>query len=166
MVEIQKQTQKNRERDEKYARLWLWATAHMEQKTGNCQQYPEYESNPINALNDGLEFVENPCYVQLDNKFMGYVAAVLLIDFKSELDSNSFNTCRQIILSQIQKVIREQDHHYIGDGTDAAISTLPALLGKTTKDSVEEDPVILMLLLICDWGFQRDYTIKIFSQKM
>ena len=166
MVEIQKQTQKNRERDEKYARLWLWATAHMEQKTGNCQQYPEYESNPINALNDGLEFVENPCYVQLDNKFMVYVAAVLLIDFQSELDSNSFNTCRQIILSQIQKVIREQDHHYIGDGTDAAISTLPALLGKTTKDSVEEDPVILMLMLICDWGFQRDYTIKIFSQKM
>ena len=166
MVQIQKQHQKNGEKDEKYARLRLWTTAHMEQKSSDYMQYTEYESNPINALNDGLEFVKSPCFVQLDNSFMVYVAAVLLIYFQNQLDSKSFNTCRQIVLSRIQKVIEERGHYSIGDGTDAAIATLPALLEKTKKYSVKEDPVILLLMLLCDWGLQRDCAIKIFSEKM
>lgn len=166
MIQVQKQNQKTGEKDEKFARLRLWATAHMEQKNSEYMQYSEYESNPVNALNDGLEFVQNPCSIQLDDLFMVYVAAVLLIDFQDKLDNSSFDTCLQIILSKIQKVIDEQSYHSVGDGTDAAIATLPALLGKTKKGSVKEDPVILLLMLLCDWGFQRDYAIKIFSEKM
>ncbi len=166
MVQIQKQTQKNGEKDEKFARLRLWTTAHMEQRISDYMQYSEYESNPINALNVGLEFVENPCFVQLDNLFMVYVAAVLLIDFQDKLDPDSLDTCQQMILHQIQKVIDERGYHSVGDGTDAAIAALPALLGKTRKYSVKEDPSILLLMLLCDCGFQRNYAIKIFSEKM
>lgn len=166
MAQVQKQKQKTGKENEKYSRLRLWATAHMEQKHSEYIQYSEYESDPINALNDGLGFVRDPCSIQLDNSFMVYIAAVLLIDFQDELDKSSFDTCLQIILSKIQKVIDEQSYHSVGDGTDAAIATLPALLGKTKKGTVEEDPVILLLMLLCDWGFQRDYAIKIFSEKM
>lgn len=166
MVHIQKQTQKNREKDEKFSRLQLWTTAHMEQKSNDYMQYTEYESNPINALNDGLEFVRTPCFIQLDDSFMVYVAAVLLIDFQNQLDCKSFNTCLQIVLSRIQKVIEERGHYSIGDGTDAAIAALPALLEKTKQYSEREDPVILLLILLCDWGLQRDCAIKIFAEKM
>ena len=166
MVKIQKQTQKTGEKDEKYTRLYLWAISHFEHKTSDYMKYLEYERNPISALNDGLEFVQNPCFVQLDNSFMLYIAAALLIDFQNQLDSKSFNTCLQIVLSRVQQVIEERGYYSMGDGTNAAIVALPALLEKTKKYSVREDPVILLLILLCDWGLQRDCAIKIFAEKM
>ncbi len=39
-------------------------------------------------------------------------------------------------------------------------------MGKNTCCSIQEDPLILFLMLICDWSFQRDYAIKIFREKM
>ena len=162
----QQQVRESTQDDEKFAGLQLWSTAHLEHNAECYNQYPKYESNPQSALTDGLGFIEKPCFIQLDNRFIIYVAAALLIDFKDRLDAESFDICRNIVLTHVQNIIEEQVVCSVGDGTDAAIAALPSIINESVECSLREDPVILLLMLICDWGPQRDYAIKCFRENI
>lgn len=166
LMQKQQQVRESTVDDEKFAGLQLWSTAHLEHNVERYRQYPQYENNPQSALADGLGFIENPCFIQIDNRFIIYVAAALLIDFKNQLDSESFKICREIVITHIQNVITEQAFRSVGDGTDAAIAALPSLIEENADNALQEDPASLLLMLICDWGSQRDYAIKLFREKM
>ena len=160
MVQLQIQSQKDGKSDEKFSRLYLWTMAHARKETKEYSQYPEYENNPISALNDSLE--PNLPFTALEV----YVAAVLLIDFQNQLDPDTFDRCKRIVLSKIEKIITKQEDATSCDGTDGAISSLPFLIGKANTNSINEDPLNLLLILICGWGFPRDCAIKAFAEKL
>ena len=166
MVQTQQQVKASSEYDEKFAALCVWSMAHLEHDTQKSNKYPQYEQNPRAALSDSLNFLENPSFLQIDNQFIVYVAAALLTDFSDALDAQAFDVCCEIILTHIQNVIEDQSIRSAGDGTDAAIAALPALLGKSITQTVQENPIMLLLMLICDWGFQRDCAIKTFQEKI
>lgn len=166
MVQEQKQAQSSNQYDENFAALHLWSMAHLEHDSNRYKQYTRYEGNPKTALLDGLAFIDKPCFVQIDNRFIIYVAAALLVDFSDQLDNDSYEACREIIMMHIRKVIEEQPIYTIGDGTDAAITALSSLLQTNSKCSVQDDPSVLLLMLICDVGFQHDYAVKIFQEKI
>ena len=166
LLQKQQQVRESTQDDERFAGLQLWSTAHLEHNAEWYNQYPQYENNPQSALSEGLGFVEKPCFIQLDNRFIIHVAAALLIDFKDQLDSESLDICRNIILSHVQNVIAEQAVRSIGDGTDAAIAALPTIINESVDCSLREDPAVLLLMLICDWGSQRDYAIKCFRENI
>ena len=166
LMQKQQQVRESTQDDERYAGLQLWSTAHLEHNAERYNQYPQYENTPQSALADGLGFVENPCNIQLDNRFIIYIAAALLIDFKNQLDSESFNICRDIVLSHVQNIIEEQAIRSVGDGTDAAIAALPSIIDESVECALRENPVVLLLMLICDWGSQRDYAIKCFRENI
>ena len=151
-----------------YQQLFCWCHERFEHREKEYQKYHQYEENPVSALEDALKLLSNsnPIPLPVDGSILIYISSVLLTDFKNRLDDEKLGICEEIIVEYLQSVIEQQDVRAAGDGTDAAIAALPVLLELRESYSFPDAPAILFLMLICDWGKQRDWAVVQFREKV
>lgn len=151
-----------------YQQLFCWCHERFEHREKEYQKYHQYEENPVSALEDALKLLSNPNPIPLpvDGSILIYISLVLLTDFKNRLDDEKLGICEEIIVECLRSVIEQQDVRAAGDGTDAAIAALPVFLELMESYSFPDAPVILFLMLICDWGKQRDWAVVQFREKV
>lgn len=166
LVQVQNDHKVTTKNDDCYLQLDLWSHYRYSRDVESYSKYKQYESNPAAAFDDALRLLDEPSSLQIDNRFMLYVAAVLLMDFQKSLTEEQVSICSEIIINYLHTVIDEHGVHSLGDGTDAAISALPCLFGRFKDGKALDDPAILLLMLMCDWGKQRDWAIYAFREKV
>jgi len=166
LVQVRQMSQESAKNDDRYIQLFLWSQSRFKNESEQYQKYARYEANPQSALTEALSLLSEPCSFQIDNSIIIYISAVLLIDFEDQLDGDSVQICIDIIVNCLRTVIEEQRTRSIGGGTEAAIAALPALITHCTKITLPDSPAILLLLLMCDWGKQRDWAVKAFREKV
>jgi len=165
LILIQQKLREGTKNDDNYLKLFLWSQSRFNNETDQYQKYDKYETNPQSALTDVLSFLSDPCVFQIDESILIYVSAVLLINFEYQLDETSTQICAEVIVNYLRAVIEEQRTRSIGDGTDAAIAALLTLIAHRAMITLPDSPVVLLLMLICGWGKQRDWAVKDFRQK-
>ncbi|WP_066391044.1 AVAST type 4 anti-phage nuclease Avs4 [Neobacillus mesonae] len=131
----------------KYLPLRLWSDYKFK-KDVKSSEYTKYEENPLLALKEIKEMLE-----ELQNGYdedyifakgiPPYVCAVLLRDYFSLLSQTDKEFCKEGILTFASSSLGPNYVYQIGDGVEAAISSLPVLL----KYFPEEEENIKGILL-------------------
>ncbi|WP_339259802.1 AVAST type 4 anti-phage nuclease Avs4 [Lysinibacillus sp. FSL K6-3209] len=135
----------------KYLPLRLWADSKFKNE-GQSSEYKKYEKNPLLALLEIREMLEDlhdgngEDYIFAEG-VPSYVCAVLLRDYYSLLSQMDKEFCKEVILAFASSSLEPNYAYQIGDGVEAAISSLPILLRYFPEDK-EPIKVILLFTLL------------------
>ncbi|SKB01329.1 AVAST type 4 anti-phage nuclease Avs4 [Sporosarcina newyorkensis] len=131
----------------KYLPLRVWADYKWNNDV-KSNEYTKYEENPLLALKEIREMFEelgngyNEDYI-FAKGIPAYVCAVLLRDYFSLLSQTDKDFCKEVTLTFASSSLMPNYAYQIGDGVEAAISSLPVLL----KYFPEEKETIKCILL-------------------
>lgn len=131
----------------KYLPLRIWADYKWNNDV-KSNEYTKYKENPLLALKEIREMFEeledgyDEDYI-FAKGIPAYVCAVLLRDYFSLLSQTDKDFCKEVTLTFASSSLRPNYSYQIGDGVEAAISSLPVLL----KYFPEEKEIIKCILL-------------------
>lgn len=131
----------------KYLPLRIWANYKWNNDV-KSNEYTKYEENPLLALKEIREmFEEFENGYDEDYIFVrgipAYVCAVLLRDYFGILSQTDKDFCKDVTLTFASSSLRSNYTYQVGDGVEAAISSLPVML----KYFPEEKGYIKCILL-------------------
>jgi len=164
LIQIQQDRREITRNNDVYLQLFLWSHSRFDKKSDDFLKYTKYEMEPEIALQDAWSIVEERSPLSDDISILIYVSAVLLIDFVSQISEEIVQNCTEIVIQYLLQVIDKQDVCSAGDGTDAAVAALPAMITHKSIQSLPIEPAYLLLMLICDWGKQRDWAVSCFRE--
>jgi len=165
LAESQQKLYEDIEKDDRYTKLFLWSQSKFMRKPDQYQKYEQYEIDPQSALTDALSLLSDLSSNHNNRNLIIYISAVLLMEFGDRLDDNSTQICSESIVNNLHTALNEQWYWSVG-GIDAVIAALPVLISSKVERSLSVDPLILMLILICDWSKQRDWAVAAFREKL
>lgn len=164
LVQTQNASAEISRNNEKYLQLLFWSRSRISHDIDGYSKYVQYEANPALALEDVCSLCDEPSNPLGTINLIICVSAALLLHFQDKLTEEQIRECRKIIIDKLKKVLDEKQTLYYGDGAEAAIEALPSLFGKSEITANLDDPVVLLLMLICDWGKQRNKAIAVFKK--
>lgn len=150
--------------NEKYFQLLFWSRSRISHDIDGYSKYVQYETNPALALEEVCSLCEKPSNPLGTINLIICVSAALLLHFQDKLTEEQIRECSKIIIGKLKNVLDEKQTLYYGDGTETAIEALTSLFGKAEITANLDDPVVLLLMLICDWGKQRNKAIAVFKR--
>jgi len=167
--ELKEYSEKSLERSSepmKYTSLKLWAKYKIE-NDDKYKNYEQYEKNPKLALKEVKEIIsklktikgpklfeprrsKDESFYLFNYSIPAYVCSVLIRDHIENLSKKEKKFCKEIILEAASASFEEGYTYQIDDGTQSAISVLPALLDYFPEEK-ENIKVILLLSLFNDY---------------
>lgn len=153
----------------KYSALKLWATNKVE---GHSQygSYPQYDESvglvlkEIKEVLEGLQQVDNEEFHLFNSYIPAYASSALLKLYSDRLSRDDQIYCRDIVIAYATSPFRENYGYQIGDGVEAAVSTLPFLYKLFPEQKLDFNIVLLFLLFdtyplgeykrICDYAIE------------
>lgn len=142
----------------KYNNLYMWSKYRLENNK-QFKNYKEYEENPIYALKQLKEILENGFQTALiQQEIIPSIAIVLLKDFNNLLNKENKQLLKEIILEFVTLPYNKNYRYQISDGTDIAIKYLPIL--KKHYPELENDIKIILLM-----NLFRDEQIGLSNEK-
>ncbi|TCZ81091.1 hypothetical protein E0485_02090 [Paenibacillus albiflavus] len=152
----------------KHTPLVIWAKARFENDVQSYKKYSTFEEQPLMALEEMNEILseENTSdYNYLTRSAPIYVSAVLIRDFPDVLTVDQRNNCEQLLTLYLKVTIQQQRMYQIGDGSEAAIASLPTIINSYTKSAqgILDEPAVIFLALLLDEGYLNKAAIKSFS---
>jgi hypothetical protein len=139
----------------RYTALHLWSRKRWERDKASYSRYPQYDKNPKQAVVETRTVyetlssdsdVDGPLFL-FNQAIPPSACAVLLRDFSAALEPADADFCKDVVLQYASAPIKQRYQYQIGDGVDAAIGVLPALL-RSFPDDVEHVKAILLLTLL------------------
>ena len=138
--------------------LKLWSNFRFNRNKEKYEKYEKYEESPQLALNEARSILDehqnsqedqNDFSLSLDKEIPGYVSAVLIRDFKSELSSEDLNFCKKLI-TDIASVplVSERYIHQHANSIEPCINILPEVFEISDSVNKKEIKSTLLLLLL------------------
>lgn len=165
LIEIQNDTKAHSKEIFKYNDIYMWATARFEFKK-DCEEYIEYENNPLIALKKAKEIWEGNIneYFYLQKYAPIYVFAVLLRDYQELISKDDFQYCEDKILNYIESSIESGNVIQAGSGFEAAIDTMPLIISNEDISDISlRKSIELLLILLLD---SNKWAIQSFANKL
>lgn len=159
----QKQEQVSLER-EKDTQLYLWATDRYK-RNDNYKKFSQYEQDPVLALKSAISMQKKEESLFLDKSVLIYVAAVILRDFYSDVNTETIEKCEKVIIDFIENIVEVRPFFQAGNGCDAAISMLPEMIDCDNEKISRRNPIILLLLLLLHNDEHQKYAAYYFREK-
>ncbi|MFL6674916.1 MAG: AVAST type 4 anti-phage nuclease Avs4 [Massilia sp.] len=139
----------------RYTGLHLWSRKRWERDKAGYSQYPQYDENPKQAVDETRTVYETLLSDDgVDGRFFlsnlaipPSACAVLLRDFSAVLEPADVDFCKEVVLHYASTPFQQDYQYQIGDGVEAAIGVLPALL-RSFPDDVDHIKAILLLTLL------------------
>jgi hypothetical protein len=134
----------------KYLPLRLWSDYKFK-KDAKSIEYTKYEENPLLALKEIKEMFKELQNDYDENYIFAkgippYVCAVLLRDYFSLLSQTDKEFCKEVNLTFASSSLGPNYAYQIGDGAEAAISSLPVLLKYFPEDKEIIKGILLFTL--------------------
>jgi hypothetical protein len=137
----------------KYLPLQVWATYGFE-GSEDRKKYPQYDNDPVTVLAETKQVIEGLQNDQEpDKKFTlfyrsvpPYACAVLMRDHFDKLDDQGRDFCKDILIGYASLPLSEGYRYQIGDGVEAAIGSLPALMKSFPQDAGGMKSILLLTL--------------------
>lgn len=164
MVQTQNALAEISRNNDKYFQLLFWSRSRITNDIDGYSKYVQYETNPALAIEDVCSLCEQPSNPLGTIRLFLYVSAALLLHFQDKLTEEQTLACSKVIIDRLKTNLDEKQAHSFGDGTEEAIEALPSLFGKAEITANLDDPVVLLLMLICDWGERRNKAIAVFKR--
>ncbi|RBP01223.1 AVAST type 4 anti-phage nuclease Avs4 [Rossellomorea aquimaris] len=133
-----------------YLPLKLWSDYKFK-RDAKSSEYTKYEENPLLALKEiqemfeGLQNGYDKDYI-FAKGIPPYVCAVLLRDYFSLLSQTDKEFCKEVILTFSSSSLEDNYTYQIGDGMEAAISSLPVMLKYFPEDKEIIKGILLFTL--------------------
>jgi len=164
----------------KYTSLKLWAyffeSAWDQTKTSKHQ---EYDKNPILALSDTKQLVEELKTGRneigmFDYSIPAFSCSKLLIEYKEMLSKEETVFCKEIVLSTISNLFADNYDYQISDGVEASVHAIPTLINVYPEEVKSYILLMVLALLdetdigaykrICDYVIESIHKAKLWEQ--
>lgn len=146
----------------KYSALRLWAN-HRINENESCKRYQQYESDPLIALGEAKEIIENLKTIDSPDKKSDQdseeqlscllnrsvaieVCAVLIKFFPERLSQPDATFCKELIVETVNNSLSHSYHYQISDGVSAAISALPELFTQFPSERTQIKTMLMVSL--------------------
>lgn len=146
------------EKENEYSQLYIWSHSRYNHDENQYKKYDQYEKDPMFALNRAITLTSEKD--SLGNEVLLYVAAVLLTDFHAQISAEAYDTCKDIIIGYLKSVIDKPAYGAGETAASAAISALPAIMSDRGHSYSLDNPAVMLLAFICDWGNRRDIAVQ------
>lgn len=134
----------------KYSNLKLWAINIFDSRS-QYGPYPQYDDHPETVLKETEEIIEgiqrgNEEFDLFNDQIPGYTCAALIKKYADKLSKKDIKYCSQIVVSYSMAPLRADYRYQIGDGVEAAISSLPFLYKLFPKNRPDYNIILLLIL--------------------
>ncbi len=160
LVQSQQRQHEVTKNDDVYIQLFLWSHGRFDKKNSDYLKCVKYETEPETALQDALAIINTPSLLGDGINLLVYVSSILLVDFIDQISKEAIRDCADIITKYLLQTVDKQGVYVVEDGTEAAIAVLPTLITYKPERPLPIEPAYLLLMLICDWGKQRDWAVS------
>ncbi|KZS43952.1 hypothetical protein AWU65_28155 [Paenibacillus glucanolyticus] len=170
LKEISRITKEQTDTLYKHTPMAIWAKARFENDVQSYNKYSNFEENPLIALEEMKEILSEKNtsdYNYLTRSAPVYVSAVLVRDFPYVLTEDQRKDCEQFLTLYSKFTIQQQRNYQIGDGSEAAIASLPIIINgyKQSVQGTLDEPAVILLALLMDVGDLNKAAVKSFSSK-
>lgn len=170
LKEISRITKEHSDSLYKYTSLAIWAKARFDNDVQSYKKYNNFEEHPLIALEEMKEILSEKNtsdYNYLTRSAPVYVSAVLVRDFPYALTKDQRENCEQLLILYLKLTIQQQRNFQIGDGSEAAIASLPIIINGFTRSvkGTLDEPAAIFLALLMDDGDLNKAAVKSFSSK-
>ncbi len=138
----------------RYGILRFWSNfLHETKKDERTKaEFEKYDSDPTISLEEVRSIIaeleseecSEPFYLA-NHSIPGYVCSKLMIEQREKMTKEEKDYCREIITSYVSSLFSDDYDYQIGDGVEAAVHALPALMKEYPEDN---DKYILAILFI------------------
>ncbi|OBS14812.1 hypothetical protein ATE49_19440 [Elizabethkingia miricola] len=137
----------------KYIPLKMWSDfIFRKRNSGQNQSYPQYEENPVRALEEAKQLLNdlssNVHLLPLDSYTPYFVCANLMIYHRDQLSEDEKLYCKELILLSISRLFEDGYHYHISDGVEAALHAIPSLMEEYPEE--KETLILLMIFSLFD----------------
>jgi hypothetical protein len=163
----------------KYSSLRLWADFFHEKNQSKTVKHEEYDKNPLLALSETKQLVEElesgqNAMRRMDYFIPGFSCSKLLIEHKDKLSKEDKVFCKNIVLSNLSNLLSDDYDYQISDGVEASVHAIPTLIFEF-PDEVENYVSLMVLALfdetpigaykrICDYVIESIHKSKLWEQ--
>ena len=153
LKEHSEQAVKQYEDTYKYIPLKMWSDfIFRKRNSGQNQNYPQYEENPVRALKEAKQLLNdlsnNVHLLPLDSYTPYFVCANLMINHRDQLSEDEKLYCKELILLSISRLFEDGYHYHISDGVEAALHAIPSLMEEYPEE--KENLILLMIFSLFD----------------
>jgi len=137
----------------KYSSLSTWSDFLIGGKSQNKnQKHEEYDNNPLLALSETKQLVEE---LKSGRNGMGFEYSIpafscskLMIEHKDKLPKEDKDYCKEIILSALARLFTDEYDYQISDGVEASVHAVPSLVNEYPDEA--DDYISIMVLALFD----------------
>lgn len=166
----------------KYISLDLWSNFLYTQKGQKKDPNQEtYDKNPLLALAEIKGLIDEINSGSEDVQLMYsstpfYVCSKLLLEYRDILSIEDKKYCESIILEAMSRLFDDNYGYQIGDGVEAAVHAMPALMAEFPEHTDECILMIVFILMdayslgeykrICDYAIESIYISKLWENNI
>lgn len=163
----------------KYSALKTWSDFLIGRESqGKIAKHDEYDSNPIIALSETRQLVEEiksgDTARGRDHSIPPFTCSKMLIEYKDKLQKEDIDFCKEIITSTLSRLFSDEYEYQISDGVEASFHAIPILINEYPED-VENIVSMMVLSLfdetaigaykrICDYVIESIHKSKLWEQ--
>ena len=162
----------------KYSSLKNWSNfLHNTQTLSRNERMQEYDINPILALSETKELIEEQSLGlrkgMHDYSIPAYSCSKLLIEHNDELLIEDRCFCKDIILDTICNIFNDDYDYQIGDGVEASFHAFPSLINKYPEEINQYISIMVLSLLdetpignykrVCDYLIESIHESKLWE---
>jgi len=134
----------------KHLSLQLWAHARW-QKEEDKYKDAKFEGDIASSIAETKEILQkltegNQNVRTFDNATPAYVCAVLVRDFAGQLQDSDKTWAKEVLFNYVMLPFHDKYDYQVGDGLDAAIGSLPFLIGISKEDDSTIKTYLLLIL--------------------
>lgn len=160
----------------KYSSLRMWADFLI---GGKNQKHEEYDNNPLLALSETKQLVEelksgrNGMGI-FDYSIPAFSCSKLMIENKDKLSKEDKDFCKEIILSSLSRLFTDEYDYQISDGLEASVHAIPSLITEYPDETEDFLSIMVLTLLdetsighykrICDYAIEAVHESKLWEQ--
>lgn len=163
----------------KYSSLRLWSDFMHGDRNQNNTKNNEYDENPLLALSETKQLIEE---LKTDKRTMGildycipgFTCSKLMIEHKDKLQKEDKDFCREVIVSNIARLLSDEYDYQISDGVEASVHGLVSLIDEY-PDEIEGFISLMILVLldempignykrVCDYAIESIHKSKLWKQ--
>lgn len=138
----------------KYSNLRTWSDFLFGERSETTnKKHEEYDSNPLSALSETKQLVEelqsgrNGLGI-FDYSIPAYSCSKLFIEHKDKLAREDQSFCKEIILSTLSNLFADEYSYQISDGVEASVHAIPSLIDEYPEEA--ENYMLMMVVALFD----------------
>lgn len=163
----------------KYSALKTWSDFLIGRESqGKIAKHDEYDSNPIIALSETRQLVEEiksgDTARGRDHSIPPFTCSKMLIEYKDKLQKEDIDFCKEIITSTLSRLFSDEYDYQISDGVEASFHAIPILINEYPEDvenivstmvlSLFDETAIGAYKRICDYVIESIHKSKLWEQ--